>query len=303
MKIAKAIKRKKEKELPEEAVCRNCETKLISRYCHNCGQDFFSGSERSLVAIIDNTFDTLFAWDSKILITLKYLLFYPGKLTNEYFSGRIVRYVYPSKLFWFISLLFFAVSITAIDSEISKEIDSELNISISEEKNNEEKNNEEKPKKLVNINSNEDTAIVREFINSIKSHTFSVLPYVTLALIPFFALLLKLFFKKKKPFYASHIIFSLHFFAFTFIIFFLIFVRIYFLPNWGFIDIILTISILIYFLIAIKKVYKPSIGEMIWKLPLFGIIYFVILISILALLFIGIILLVFQNTNGGIFQQ
>ena len=296
MKIAKAIKRKKEKELPEQATCRNCNTELISRYCHNCGQDFFSGSERSLVAIIDNTFDTLFAWDSKILITLKYLLFYPGKLTNEYFSGRIVRYVYPSKLFWFISLLFFAVSITVIDSKISKEIDTELNITV-----NEEKNNEDKSKKLVNIESDSEAAIVRELINSIKSHTFSALPYVTFALIPFFSLLLKLFFRKKKQFYASHIIFSLHFFAFTFIIFFLIFARIYLLPNWRFVDISLASVLLIYFLISIKKVYNPSIGEMILKLPLFGVIYFVILLFVIASLFIGIILLVVQNQTGDVF--
>ncbi|MDR0970362.1 MAG: DUF3667 domain-containing protein [Lentimicrobiaceae bacterium] len=296
MKIAKAIKQKKEKELPEQAVCRNCGTKLISRYCHNCKQDFFWGSERSLGAIINNTFATLFAWDNKILITLKYLLFYPGKLTNEYFSGRIVRYVYPSKLFWFISLLFFAVSITVIDSKISKEIDSEFRIT-----NSEEKNNEDKADKLVNIESDEDASIVRELINSIKRHTFSVLPYITFALIPFFALLLKLFFRNKKQFYANHIIFSLHFFAFTFIIFFLIFIRIYLLPNWRFVDILLASILLVYFIISIKKVYKPSIGEMIWKLPLFGIMYFVILIFILISLFIGIILFAFLNTTGDIF--
>jgi len=81
---------------------------MIARYCHNCGQDFYAGNEKTVGEIFYNTVDTVFAWDNKILKTLKLLLFFPGKLTKEFFSGRVVQYVYPAKLFWFITILFFA---------------------------------------------------------------------------------------------------------------------------------------------------------------------------------------------------
>ncbi|MCD7902058.1 MAG: DUF3667 domain-containing protein [Bacteroides sp.] len=90
-------------------VCRNCQTRLVSRYCHNCGQDLFSGTEKTINEIIYNTFDTVFAFDNKILITLKYLFFFPGKLTKNFFEGKVICYVYPAKLFWFATLFFFAM--------------------------------------------------------------------------------------------------------------------------------------------------------------------------------------------------
>jgi hypothetical protein len=99
-------KQKNKKVLPVQSVCRNCGTQLSGRYCHCCGQDLFAGGEKTVGEILYHTFDTVFAWDNKIFRTLVSLMFYPGKLTKEFFSGKIVQYVYPAKLFWFIPFFF-----------------------------------------------------------------------------------------------------------------------------------------------------------------------------------------------------
>ncbi len=44
-------------------------------------------------------------------------------------------------------------------------------------------------------------------------------PYVSFTMIPFFALLLSLFFRKREYFYADHLAFALHFHSFIFILF------------------------------------------------------------------------------------
>lgn len=51
----------------------------------------------------------LFALDSRIWRTLEPLLWKPGHLTVEYFTGRRVRYVAPLRLYVFAGLVFFGV--------------------------------------------------------------------------------------------------------------------------------------------------------------------------------------------------
>jgi len=91
------------------AVCRNCGTPTVGRWCHNCGQDLFAGRMHQLRELAGDTLGNLFALDGKLLRTLWYLVAFPGRLTAEFYAGRIVRYVYPSKLFWFITIVFFAL--------------------------------------------------------------------------------------------------------------------------------------------------------------------------------------------------
>ena len=93
---------KRKKKLPVLLVCRNCGVHVYGRYCHVCGQDLFAGRKRSVWDIIFGFFDSILSWDHKLWATLKLLLFFPGKLTKEYTSGHVVRFVHPSKLFWFV---------------------------------------------------------------------------------------------------------------------------------------------------------------------------------------------------------
>jgi hypothetical protein len=100
---------KRQKTILVHAVCRNCGTQLFGRYCHTCGQDVFVGAKRTVKKLIFNALENMFALDNKILSTLKYLIFYPGKLSLEYKNGRVCRYVHPFKLFWFITIIFFTI--------------------------------------------------------------------------------------------------------------------------------------------------------------------------------------------------
>jgi hypothetical protein len=106
--------RKKNKTAVVRAVCRNCGTPLVGRYCHVCGQDVFAGTNHRLREFFTNSFNVIFAWDSKIFRTLWALTAFPGRLTKEYLDGRITRYVHPSKLFWFMTIVFFALLLSQI---------------------------------------------------------------------------------------------------------------------------------------------------------------------------------------------
>ncbi|WP_444943423.1 DUF3667 domain-containing protein [Microbulbifer sp. ZKSA006] len=74
---------------------------------------------RHFSSIIGDLFDTLLAFDSRIWKTVPALLFRPGFLTAEYFSGRRVRYVSPVRLFIFLCITSFFVTQLNSDWTIS----------------------------------------------------------------------------------------------------------------------------------------------------------------------------------------
>ena len=286
MNIKFRLRKKNRKKLPVSCVCRNCGTQQISRYCHNCGQDLFSGSERSLKEIIENTLDTVFAFDNKILRTLKYLLFYPGKLTKEYFAGKIVRYVFPSKLFWFMSLLFFA-TISSIDTNLNEEDIENIIVTVKEE---------------LSKTSQEETniATVREVIKdklekqmkekNIMQTFFDYMPYVVFLLIPFFALITQALYFRKCTHYAYHMIFALHFHAFVFLFLTLTNVLEHFFPVLGKeespLGAIRFLTPAVYLVISLYVVFRPKKRNLLWKIPVIMVIYAIAMLIATILLVI-----------------
>jgi uncharacterized protein DUF3667 len=91
-----------------DARCRNCGARTSGSYCANCGQ------ETALALPSAGTFlreaaGRYVAFDGRMWRSLHALLFRPGFLTREYFAGRRRRYVRPARLFVALSIAFFAV--------------------------------------------------------------------------------------------------------------------------------------------------------------------------------------------------
>jgi hypothetical protein len=88
------------------ANCQNCDAPLKGQYCHECGQkvplanptlgEFLSGATAELTD-----------WDGKIPSTLKTLLFKPGRLTLDFFEGKRARWLPPLRLYLICSIAYF----------------------------------------------------------------------------------------------------------------------------------------------------------------------------------------------------
>src|SRR6266540_1088551 len=88
--------------------CLNCGTEVTDRFCSHCGQENLEPKE-SIGHLINHFFSDVTHYDSKFLITIKYLLFKPGFLSNQYFAGKRTKYLNPVRMYIFISFLFFLV--------------------------------------------------------------------------------------------------------------------------------------------------------------------------------------------------
>ena len=101
---------------PTARRCENCGEPLYGEHCHSCGQPT-QGLVRHFSTVLGDFSDTVFNIDSRVLRTLWPLLARPGFLSLEYFAGRRVRYVTPTRLFLFLSLLGFLAIQASVNVE------------------------------------------------------------------------------------------------------------------------------------------------------------------------------------------
>jgi len=183
------------------ATCRNCGAALTGRYCAECGQDTRAGASRRVRDVLLDSLDVVFAWDNKIWRSLAALVAAPGKLTKEYLDGRIVRYVSPSKMFWFLAIVHFLLLFSVVTTADVIQMDTEMD-------------------RAMERASGVDAS---GFVNTaeLSSKLFEMLqgwmPYIMLLLTPVFAYFVRLFYRRQGRYYTDYLIFTLHFFAFYFL--------------------------------------------------------------------------------------
>ena len=86
--------------------CENCGTQLNGHWCAKCGQPAID-YRRSFRHVIADVLDSFLNWDSKFFATIALLITRPWRLTNEFLSGKRVRYLHPARLYLLASILFF----------------------------------------------------------------------------------------------------------------------------------------------------------------------------------------------------
>ncbi len=292
---------------PTDTHCRNCETLLKGRYCHQCGQDVYAGTEKSVFRLSYIAIENAFSLDNKIFVTLKRLLFYPGYLSKEYINGRIVSYVHPAKLFWFIALVLFTITAWTVSKAVNvnrKEInqqrqeimqdvaqlkyaDSTIISKIIE-------------KHTKDTNKSSSYTITGDWdglddIDKYSSQVLGYLPYASPTVVPAFAFLLLLFFRRKHFAYVDHFVFALHFHSFILILFILLLLLNLLFPNVSFstpASIAITFIPYVYFTVGVYHLYKPKVAGLILKPFFISVIYFVVLLVATIVLTLALIFII-----------
>ena len=95
---------------PAEArPCRNCGASVTDAFCPHCGQETALRLP-TLREFLREAAGRYVALDGRFWRTLSSLVTRPGFLTREYLAGRRRRYIRPARLYLFATLIFFAVS-------------------------------------------------------------------------------------------------------------------------------------------------------------------------------------------------
>ncbi|MGX5819850.1 DUF3667 domain-containing protein [Chitinophaga lutea] len=311
--------------LRKDKTCLNCGRQVQERYCSHCGQENIEPRE-SFGHLVNHFFQDITHYDSKFLLTLKYLFSKPGFLTTEYVKGHRVAYVNPIRLYVFTSFIFFLVlgffgpdsslitgntraeiraardkmdsvgtsavtvreGLTELDStkavKATKEVKEILN-SLAEDYSGQAAHKYDSVQASL-PEADRHGFVARNVLRRLlaghdkygddyqevlKEKLVHTYPKLMFLLLPFFALLLKVLYRRKGLFYAEHGIFTIHLHTFVFLygIVMIPFIR-YMSDTMVF---LLTLPVFIYFIIAMMRFYNVSFWKSLRKAVSLSLLY------------------------------
>lgn len=284
--------------------CPNCAYQFsgINNYCPNCGQENHN-LDVPFSHVVLETLEGTLHFDTKIFRTLKLLLLKPGRLTELFIQNKRASYVPPIRLYVFISFIFFLV-IAAVSSREAAKGESEIRIGTinsdaSVKDNFSFQDLATMPDAALTpkireygfeptaFNKNLARKIGRFSAVSEEERNHKVFKNVSLlmfALMPLFGLIVQSVYSRHKKNYIQHLIFSIHFHCFAFILFSIALLLGKFTHLEGFGRAAFLLNIL-YLLLALQYLFKQT-----WRRTIFKTIYIsvVYLLALLLFLFIAI---------------
>ena len=204
---------------PKDKVsCPNCSAPLERPYCSSCGQRQVD-LDLPFRDLAGEAMESFLSFDTRILRTLWPLIRRPGLLTVEFMAGRRARYVHPFKLYFAFSVLLF-LGLAISDYSV---------IHVGE-------TDEVVTGFRVEFNEGEGAQVATEAIEDPSFFGRIIGPIAELAendpdrlntlftdrlaksiilLVPVFALLLMVLYRRRR--YVAHLVFSLHLHSFAFL--------------------------------------------------------------------------------------
>lgn len=229
--------------------CPSCGKKFEGPFCYECGEKQTSPKDYSLKKYSEHALDMFTHFDGKFFRSIKYLLFFPGKLTEDNLLGRKVKLMKPVQLFVVVSLVyFFLMKHTDILYSPLRNLDY----------------TEVYP--AAQRIAQERGVTFEAYEQQYDYVSIATAKTLTFTYIPFFAIMLWLLYSRRSKFLVPHLIYATHFFAF-----FLAFVLLYFelILRWlnpeeltstqkliGLSAGLLVIGVYMFF--SLKRVYKQS---------------------------------------------
>ncbi len=194
---------------------------MATRFCHDCGQENTS-YRVSLGRLVGDLFEEVFQLESRLWRTLWTLIRKPGLLTREYNAGRRVWYTTPLRLYLLSSFVFFFVA-----AVMPPRADSLAQVRIDLQENQVRTSRsstmapafarwiDKRVRERLGITDKLDPAEVNRRSREIF---IANVPKVLAVLVPLFALILMLFFRRPKLYFVEHLVFALHLHATAFLL-------------------------------------------------------------------------------------
>lgn len=263
--------------------CPNCGYTFeeVNNYCPNCGQENHDLNV-PVKHLVEEFLEGTLHYDAKFWVTLKYLMFKPGLLTEKFNIGQRASYVPPFRLYVFISLVsFFMLAISPNTMNVGINNPEALEVQLDPEE-------REALAKLDSIRAEAPAAM--EFEQGIKAlgekaqeasgnteqlrdKMIKNTSFLMFLLMPLFGYLLYLFYRKLRRNYVEHLMFSIHVHSFFFILFTVYLALKFFLPEGVDVFWMVTLIMAVYTYLAMLRVYKQSYLKTLLKFIPVSLIY------------------------------
>lgn len=241
------------------AVCRNCGEPLLGPYCHGCGQKDLP-PDPTVREVVADVLDEVGNVDGKVLRTLRWLLRHPGGLTAETLAGHRARYASPVRLYLICSLIFFALASVSPKSGVITY---------------------KAPQSVQGDQAEKAREQGEQMVEALSASMQRNMPHAMFGLMPFFALLTWLFYRRAQPRYIPHLYYSLHFHCIVFLLF-SAGILLSLLGTW--LDVaagLLPLAVFVYHYAGLRRVFGGSRLAAAWKGTLIGLLYYAAIAAVL----------------------
>lgn len=275
-------------------ICANCNHASADpnpTYCSHCGQEFRS-YHRPFRELFTELLENTLHWDGKFWLTWKTMMTQPGLLTKHFKENKRARYVPPLRQYIFVSAVYFILSSVLNPSKQNIDINnpnksndnSWVNINWSDSEKKTDSIAQQDSLGTFNFNI-KDTAKFLKKIDSMPflfkepakkgidflkgkkkidqkyfwEHFWKNISLGFFLLMPFFGLLIRLFFYKKKPWYFDCLIFSVHFHSCIFFTGIILVLLNYAFPNASIsFEFFYVIGLMIYLYLSLRSFFGPE---------------------------------------------
>src|SRR5262245_37784430 len=199
--------------------CSNCDALLDGPYCSRCGQKAMN-LHLPFSQFISEVIDDALSLDTRLVRTIRPLLFRPGLVTRDYLLGHRVTHVPPLRAYLISALIFFGLfsifpnraQVEVFTTAGTRSIRSGSRMTF------------ELPAHSPIDDDRYQRLVARAKANpdDFAGAVGSAVPRVFFLLLPIFAGLLELFYRR-RGYYVDHLVFSLYYHAFVFVVFSLMF--------------------------------------------------------------------------------
>jgi len=204
------------------SVCANCGAPLAGQYCSRCGQEILDADKLTVRYFLSQAFlNEILNLDGKIWRTAYLLLFRPGFLALEYAAGRWRSYVNPVRLLITVILLYavgtfggltvrlwlgsFALSVAPASVPIERPLADTLlqvdGFGVLEP--------------IVAARLGDPQAVTPEVSRRFNATLASFVTPVSFTVVLLFAAALYALFRRRRPLFVEHLVFSIHYFCFV----------------------------------------------------------------------------------------
>jgi hypothetical protein len=207
--------------LRDDHLCPNCRAILSGPYCFSCGQRQID-LDQPFRELADEAMESFLSFDARIFRTLGPLVARPGWLTVEFLAGRRARYIHPFKLWFAFSVMLFlalafsgysVVRIAGTEDEVVTGV--QIGLGTEEENGDDSADAESKEPSFLErvlgpvaeLAENDPDRLNRIFTDRLAKSI--------ILLVPVFAALLRVLYRRRR--YVAHLVFLLHLHSFAFL--------------------------------------------------------------------------------------
>ncbi len=203
------------------ARCLNCDATLVGRFCSACGQRALP-PHPTIAELAGDAWNELSGYDGRIATTFRGLL-KPGFLTRGYIDGQRARFLSPVRLYLIVSLVYFLVAAAApsLDSSGRQTVGPGVRFGVTGTKSEGMVTPEEREELLRQVEYA--PWLLRPMLTAIannptdfRARLFTTMPRVFFAMLPVFAGIVFLFYRR-EPF-PTALVFAVHIHAFAFVV-------------------------------------------------------------------------------------